>query len=255
MKGDNVYRSSRPVKYEDSCEYDYSIDSTDRETDITTASRLRELIREKQEEVKERTGQRLTHEMIANDIDISKQTFSVWLRDDYHGKYRNESLRILAEYFDVDIDYLKCEQLERKKDEPEDPEKVRSRKVEEYLETIGFRFKHGYDMDPYDPAGEDPFVTLNGTKEELRTQIITDENGEKHRRSFIEQYPDYEYPYGRPIKVILPSGRRLTIRENTFDKYCRDFAEFAEFFATKLIEHAHQDDAEAGILPDSEVTE
>lgn len=218
----------------------------------STPSILRSLVKERQKEVKEKTGKRLTQEQIADELGVSKQTFSEWLKDSYDGKYRDKNLSMLADYFHVQPGYLKGEQLERIKDETADPVKIKSRNLERYLETLGFSFTHGYGMDPDDPLCEDPYNDeyYISDKDELVDIGYIDENGNKQIKKVIEGVQEYIYPYGKPLMITFPSGHKVLLRENTFDSYCEEFEEWIGFFLKQLLSHAAKDDIKAGTIPE-----
>lgn len=212
---------------------------------------LRELVEERKREEKKRTGKRLTQEQIAEEIGVSKQTLCEWLQDRYEGKYREKNLILLADYFHVQVGYLKGEQIERIKDESTSPEKIKSRNLETYLKTLGFSFVHGYGMDPDDPLGEDPYYEYyHSEKDEIHIIEDMDENGNKSIKRYVESVPTYTYPFGKPLMITFPSGRKVLVRENTFDKYCEEFEEWIGFVLGKLLEHASNEDINMGTLPE-----
>ena len=218
----------------------------------STPAILRGLVKEEQAKAKKETGKRLTQEQIADEIGVSKQTFSEWLKDSYDGKYRESSLCLLADHFQVDVAYLKGEQLERNKNQTMDPVKIKSRNLERYLETLGFSFIHGYGMDPDDPLAEDPYNDeyYPSDKDELLDVEYIDENGNKQVKKVIEGVQEFTYPYGKPLMITFPSGRKILVRENTFDAYCEEFEEWIEFFLGKLLSYAAKDDINAGTIPE-----
>ncbi len=223
----------------------------------STPEILRNLVSEKQKEVKEKTGQRLTQEQIAEEIGVSKQTFSEWLQDKYDGKYRENNLCMLADYFHVQVGYLKGEQMERIMDKTISPERIKSRNLEKYLETLGFSFIHGYGMDPDDPLCEDPYNDeyYPSDKEEIEVSFNIDENGNKQIKRKVITVPAYTYPYGKPLMITFPSGHKILVRENTFDEYCSEFEEWIEFFLRKMLTHAANDDIKAGTIPERSANE
>ena len=220
----------------------------------STPAILRSLVREKQKEVKEKTGKRLTQEQIADELGVSKQTFSEWLKDSYDGKYRDKNISLLADYFHVQPAYLKGEQLERIKDETVDPVKIKSRNLENYLKTLGFSFLHGYGMEHDDPMAEDPYNDdyYLSDEEELVDIEYFDEDGKKQIKKVLEKVQKYIYPYGKPLMITFPSGQKILLRENTFDSYCAEFEEWIGFFLNKLLTHAAKDDITAGTIPEGD---
>lgn len=71
---------------------------------LSTAIRLQELA----EESGLKTATLLDHDHLG----IDKNTWSAWVRG---GKIRKSNLQMVADFFDVDIEYLECTQIERRK--------------------------------------------------------------------------------------------------------------------------------------------
>ena len=70
---------------------------------ISTSIRLSELMKEK----------KLTCRKLAQDLNVEEKTVQKWKKG---GTIRKSNLNILAKYFDVNIDYLTCKQVQRKID-------------------------------------------------------------------------------------------------------------------------------------------
>lgn len=68
---------------------------------ISTSIRLSELMKEK----------KLTCRKLAQDLKVEEKTVQKWRKG---GTIRKSNLIILAKYFDVDVEYLTCEQVEKK---------------------------------------------------------------------------------------------------------------------------------------------
>ena len=68
---------------------------------ISTSIRLSELMKEK----------KLTCRKLAQDLKVEEKTVQKWRKG---GTIRNSNLTLLAKYFDVDVDYLTCKQVEKK---------------------------------------------------------------------------------------------------------------------------------------------
>lgn len=68
---------------------------------ISTSIRLSQLMKEKE----------LTCRKLAQDLKVEEKTVQKWRKG---GTIRKSNLTILAKYFDVDVDYLTCKQVERK---------------------------------------------------------------------------------------------------------------------------------------------
>ena len=68
---------------------------------ISTSIRLSELMKEKE----------LTCRKLAQDLNVEEKTVQKWRKG---GTIRKSNLTVLAKYFNVDVDYLTCKQVERK---------------------------------------------------------------------------------------------------------------------------------------------
>lgn len=68
---------------------------------ISTSIRLSELMKEK----------KLTCRKLAQDLKVEEKTVQKWRKG---GTIRKSNLTLLAKYFDVDVDYLTCKQVEKK---------------------------------------------------------------------------------------------------------------------------------------------
>ena len=68
---------------------------------ISTSIRLSELMKEK----------KLTCRKLAQDLNVEEKTVQKWRKG---GTIRKSNLTVLAKYFNVDVDYLTCKQVERK---------------------------------------------------------------------------------------------------------------------------------------------
>ncbi len=220
---------------------------------VTTPMLLRRLVSEKKKERDKITGKFFNQKIMAERLGVSEQTFTEWLKDDYNGRYRGNNIELLADFFDVDVDYLECRQIEKRKGQSDDPEEVRGLNLEKYLKTLGFSFLHDYGVDPLD--GIDPYTgEFPPMVEKIYKGKYIDENGVKREKSEVYYEPDPEHKpsYGRPLLVTLPSGREILMRDRTFYAYAKEFEEWAEFAITKLLQYGHLDDVNSGTIPDDE---
>lgn len=79
------------------------MDNIINEESISTGKRLKELIMEK----------KLTQEQFAEEFNTQTKTVSEWVNN--KGVIRKSNLAKIANFFDVDVEYLTCDQLEKRK--------------------------------------------------------------------------------------------------------------------------------------------
>ena len=90
------------------------------EESISFGSRLKQLMDEK----------KVSNGTVAHYVGVSKTAVSDW-RTGKHPltRFKEETLEKLAQEFDVDVEYLKCTQIERRKDQPSSAARKRSAKA------------------------------------------------------------------------------------------------------------------------------
>lgn len=156
---------------------------------VSFGLRLKQLKEEKQ----------VSNGTIANYVGVSKNTVSNWITGRHPlVRFEGEMLKKLSNEFDVDIEYLKCNQIEKKlptTDRKQKRRKRRKRQCALHIELKRFEriinVLNMYDIEVF-PAG--PYY-----EQEFIYQIIS--NG------FIYTIKDIQYVSGgRDYDVIFPDG-------------------------------------------------
>ncbi len=232
------------------------------EREVTTAERLRQLVGEKKKE-KDPDGHYYTQKKIAEALDISEQTLSHWCNDkDYN--YRDSNLKRAAKFFKVDLEYLKCEKVERRGSSGDIPGKdILRAEAEDYFESIGIlpyidraywdedfeiHYFMGLEEDYYDPFH--PGGVYMEQRDVPEVRLVQDENGKKRKYTTVHNEYYARHRDGYPIIVKFPDGEKIMLREKTWKKQVEEFKKYAVEIMKYLVKAGHLEDVAAGTIPD-----
>ena len=179
---------------------------------ISTSIRLSELMKEKE----------LTCRKLAQDLNVEEKTVQKWRKG---GTIRKSNLTVLAKYFNVDVDYLTCKQVERKVLNIEQWEKECQEEFDYYYGTDEYKSDKAFkELLEYSTVHHIVEIEIHKT-EPVRSQFLS--NGELLTVvSFA--------PTDSKILIEGRDGEKKYLSARKYEEFKNDIIEYIKFRLTNL---------------------